>query len=49
MRGASIRGVYYRRVLWLLVIGLVHAYLIWSGDILVLYAECGLFLYFFRK
>ncbi len=48
-RGAHIRGVYYRRVLWLLVIGLVHAYLIWSGDILVLYAECGLFLYFFRN
>jgi uncharacterized protein len=48
-RGASIRGVYYRRVLWLLAIGLVHGYLIWSGDILVLYAECGLFLYFFRN
>jgi uncharacterized protein len=48
-RGAHIRGVYYRRVLWLLVIGLIHAYLIWSGDILVLYAECGLFLYFFRN
>lgn len=48
-RGASIRGVYYRRVLWLLAIGMVHAYLIWSGDILVLYAQCGLFLYFFRN
>jgi uncharacterized protein len=48
-RGASVRGVYYRRVLWLLVIGLVHAYLIWTGDILVLYAECGLFLYLFRN
>jgi uncharacterized protein len=48
-RGAHIRGVYYRRVLWLLAIGMVHAYLIWSGDILVLYAECGLFLYFFRN
>ena len=31
------------------MIGLVHAYLIWWGDILVLYAECGLFLYFFRN
>ena len=47
--GAKIRGVYYRRVLWLLVIGLIHSYLIWWGDILVLYAECGLFLYFFRN
>jgi uncharacterized protein len=48
-RGARIRGVYYRRILWLLVIGLVHAYLIWDGDILVLYAQTGLFLYFFRN
>jgi uncharacterized protein len=48
-RGANIRGVYYRRVLWLLLIGLVHSYLIWIGDILVLYAECGLLLYFFRN
>jgi uncharacterized protein len=48
-RGARLRGVYYRRVLWLLVIGLVHAYLIWDGDILVAYALCGLFLYPFRR
>jgi uncharacterized protein len=48
-RGARIGWVYYRRVLWLLLIGLVHAYLIWGGDILVLYAECGLFLYLFRN
>ncbi len=47
-RGASIRGVYYRRVLWLLAIGLVHSYLIWFGDILVLYAETGLFMYLFH-
>ena len=48
-RGAKIRGVYFRRIFWLLVIGLIHAYLIWEGDILVLYAETGLFLYFFRN
>jgi uncharacterized protein len=48
-RKTSVRGVYYRRVLWLLAIGLVHSYLIWIGDILVLYAECGLFLYLFRN
>jgi len=48
-RGARVRGVYYRRILWLLAIGLVHSYLIWNGDILVLYAECGLLLYLFRN
>ena len=36
-------------MLVLLAIGLVHSYLIWMGDILVLYAECGLLLYFFRN
>jgi uncharacterized protein len=48
-RGASLTGVYYRRVSWLLLIGLVHAYLIWHGDILVLYAECGFLIYLFRR
>jgi uncharacterized protein len=48
-RGARVRGVYYRRILWLLVIGAVHAYLIWDGDILVMYAETGLLLYLFRN
>ena len=48
-RGAKIRGVYYRRVAWLLVIGAIHAYLIWDGDILVLYASCGFLLYPVRR
>lgn len=42
-------GVYYRRLLWLFVIGMVHAYFIWYGDILVAYALCGLLLYPVRK
>lgn len=33
--------VHYARMISLLAIGMVHAYLIWSGDILVLYAICG--------
>jgi uncharacterized protein len=47
-RGVRFAGVYYRRILWLLAIGLVHAYVVWSGDILVAYAVSGLFLFFFR-
>jgi uncharacterized protein len=47
--GRKLRGVYYRRVLWLIAIGLLHSYFIWAGDILVLYGECGLLLYPFRK
>ncbi len=48
-RGTSFRRIYVRRVLALLAIGAVHAYLIWAGDVLFLYAECGLLLYFFRN
>jgi uncharacterized protein len=48
-RGADVRRIYRRRIGWLLVIGLVHAYLVWWGDILVAYAQCGVLIYFFRK
>lgn len=43
-------GLYLRRVLALLAIGLAHALLVWSGDILVTYALMGfLLLLFFRR
>ena len=48
-RGVSGIGLHYRRQLWLLLIGLVHAYLIWHGDILVTYALCGFLLYPLRN
>jgi uncharacterized protein len=38
-----------RRMGVLLVFGLLHAYLIWPGDILYSYALCGLIVYFFRR
>lgn len=47
--GRSSVGVYYRRTFWLLLFGLGHAYLIWAGDILVLYAVCGFWVYWLRK
>jgi len=38
-----------RRLTWLLIFGLIHGTLIWYGDILLLYAVCGLLLLFFRS
>jgi uncharacterized protein len=48
-RGRPLARLYYRRIFWLLAIGLVHSYFIWVGDILVPYAECGLLLYPLRR
>lgn len=48
-RGRGPAGLYYRRILWLIVFGLLHAYLLWHGDILYTYGVCALFLYVFRK
>ena len=48
-RGASSAVVHYRRTLILLVIGLLHAYLLWAGDVLVSYALCALVVFPFRK
>ena len=48
-RGGRPALIHYRRMFWLLVFGLAHAYLIWYGDILVLYAICGLLVYPARR
>jgi uncharacterized protein len=47
-RGKSI-GLHHRRMLWLLVFGLIHAYFIWRGDILVVYAVAGVIIYWFKN
>jgi uncharacterized protein len=47
-RGKSI-GLHHRRMLWLLVFGLIHAYFIWRGDILVVYAIGGVIIYWFKN
>jgi len=46
--GTRVADIYYRRTLWLLAIGVAHAYLLWEGDVLYTYAMCGLFLFPFR-
>nr|WP_299069295.1 DUF418 domain-containing protein [uncultured Allomuricauda sp.] len=50
--GAGIRtaDIYYRRLLWLLLFGIFHAYvLLWFGEILYPYALFGLMLFPFRN
>jgi uncharacterized protein len=48
-RGTSILPVYLRRLAVLFAIGLVHAYLVWYGDILHHYALLGFLLILARK
>ena len=48
--GKSIHSLFYRRMIWLVLFGLIHAHLIlWIGDILYLYGVCGMILYLFRN
>ncbi|HKR01211.1 MAG TPA: hypothetical protein VJT09_11090, partial [Pyrinomonadaceae bacterium] len=48
-RGDLKATLFKRRLFWLLVIGLLHAYLLWAGDILSIYAGMGFLLILFRK
>lgn len=41
--------LHYRRMGWLVLFGMAHGYLLWSGDILFSYGMCGLVVYLFRK
>jgi uncharacterized protein len=47
--GANPAALHYRRMATLLLIGLVHAYLIWYGDILFIYAVCGMAVFPLRR
>ena len=46
--GNSAARTHYSRMVWLLVFGLIHLWLIWWGDILTLYAIVGMVAWFFR-
>lgn len=48
-RNQSPASIHYRRMLGLFLIGMLHAYLFWHGDILVAYAICASLAFFFRK
>lgn len=48
-RGVKPGRLHYRRTLWLLAFGLVHAYLLWYGDVLTIYALCALVIYPLRR
>ena len=41
--------LHYRRMIVLVAFGLLHAYFLWFGDILVHYGVCGMLVYPFRK
>jgi uncharacterized protein len=47
-RGDDYTGTWFRRMFWLLVIGAAHAYLLWFGDILFVYALAGMLIFAFR-
>ncbi len=47
-RGTQPTGVFLRRSLWLLGFGFLHWFLLWDGDILMVYALSGMAVYWLR-
>ncbi|MBD0383995.1 DUF418 domain-containing protein [Paenibacillus sedimenti] len=48
-KALNIKRLYLRRIAALALFGVAHFFLVWTGDILHLYAITGLFLLFFHK
>lgn len=49
VRGSAFAPIFYRRSAWLIVIGLLHGYFIWFGDILFHYGLMGMIVFLFRR
>jgi uncharacterized protein len=49
VKGADVNRVFSRRMLGLLILGLLHMFLLWVGDILALYALLGFVLLLFKN
>ena len=48
--GINAANIYFRRLIWLLVFGLIHGYLLhWNGEILYDYALMGFLVFSFRN
>jgi uncharacterized protein len=47
--GEQAGRIHRRRMGWLILFGLLHAHLLWYGDILYSYGMCGLLAYLFRN
>lgn len=48
-QGTSPAFIHFSRNFWLLIFGIIHAYFLWYGDVLVNYALCSIFVFWFRK
>ena len=47
--GSLVTDLYFRRLLWMLLFGVIHCYLLlWSGEILYAYSIVGMFAFSFR-
>jgi uncharacterized protein len=47
--GLGSARMHYRRMVLLLVLGVLHAHLLWFGDILYAYAVCGMIVFLLRR
>ncbi len=48
-KGSAVTDLFFRRLLWLLLFGIIHCYLLlWDGEILYTYAIVGMFAFSFR-